>query len=345
MTKKKKKILAINFGGIGDEILFFPVLQSLKEAYNCKITLTCEPRSKCAKDLTKNIDKIITCDIKSNKKHENLIKFALKARFQGYDTVISSGSSKFISLLLFLTGIKNRYGYDTGNLSHFLLTKTVKLNKQQYAGNMYHDLIKPLLPNAEFKLPKIDVSKENIAFAKSIIPKNKKKTILIHPGVSQMSLQKGMIKFWSAKNWAELVLSILKTEKYNVIIAGSKDDRSTIRKINYELSKEDFDKSCFIDIAEKTKNIGQLSALILLSNVLICSDSAPMHIGVGTKTKTIAIFGPTDEKKLLPENNKFIAIKNDETTCRPCLWDKRQTTCEKLDCLKISPDKIMELLK
>ena len=50
-------ILAINFGGIGDEIFFLPTLISLKKEFpNSKITLALEPRSKSVKDLTDVID-------------------------------------------------------------------------------------------------------------------------------------------------------------------------------------------------------------------------------------------------------------------------------------------------
>ncbi len=68
-----------------------------------------------------------------------------------------------------------------------------------------------------------------------------------------------------------------------------------------------------------------------------------MHIGVGVGTKTLALFGPTDEKKLIPNNEKYIAIKNN-CDCRPCLWDKRQTTCEELKCLKINLDEVVKLI-
>ena len=86
-----------------------------------------------------------------------------------------------------------------------------------------------------------------------------------------------------------------------------------------------------------------LARITKKAEVLICSDSAPMHIGVAVGTKTLALFGPTDEKKLLPVSEKFIAIKNN-ADCRPCLWDKRQTTCERLDCLKIDLDEVVKLI-
>ena len=54
-----KKILAINFGGIGDEIFFLPTLISLKKFQNSHITLALEPRSKSVKDLTDVIDDLL----------------------------------------------------------------------------------------------------------------------------------------------------------------------------------------------------------------------------------------------------------------------------------------------
>ena len=68
--EKPKKILAVNFGGIGDEILFLPTLISLKKEFpNSKITLALEPRSKSIKDLSSVIDEIITVDIKRKNKY------------------------------------------------------------------------------------------------------------------------------------------------------------------------------------------------------------------------------------------------------------------------------------
>ena len=59
-----RNILAVNFGGIGDEVLFLPTLISLKKEYpDARITLALEGRAKGIKDLTNIIDDIITVDI------------------------------------------------------------------------------------------------------------------------------------------------------------------------------------------------------------------------------------------------------------------------------------------
>ena len=123
----KKNILLINFGGIGDEILFFPVVSSLKKKFpSSQITLALEPRSACAKELNDDINKIIKIDIKWKFKYFELLKLYFSMLFGGFDMVISSGGNPLIPVLLFLSGIKIRIGFKTSKTSK-LLTTAVEL--------------------------------------------------------------------------------------------------------------------------------------------------------------------------------------------------------------------------
>lgn len=326
---KINKILAINFGGIGDEIFFLPALISLKKEFpEAKITLALEPRSKSVKDLTDVIDDLFLIDVKGKNKYFELLKLVFKARAGGFDMVVSSGGNKLISLLLWMTGIKTRYGYDTGALSEKLLTKAVPLNKNQYACDMYHDLVTPVTNNKTM-LPEI-----NIAQQEKI-----NNSVLIHPGVSKMSVQKGMIKTIPAKVWAEVIDLLIENGKH-VILAGGPDDAECIDTIRKSVKNKSFD-----DYYGKTKSLKDLGELIAKAEKFICSDSAPLHIAVALKTRTYVIFGPTDDKKLIPQSEFVTAIKaNDNCPIKPCLWDHRQTTCEALDCLKISSEYIAHIV-
>lgn len=323
-------ILAINFGGIGDEIFFLPTLISLKKEFpNAKITLALEPRSKSVKDLTDVIDDLFLIDVKGKNKYTELLKLVFLARKNHFDLVISSGGNKLISILLTLMGIKKRYGYDTGKLSKILLTKAVPLNKNQYACAMYHDLITPITDH-KTELPEINVS------AQEKIPNS----VLIHPGVSKMSVQKGMIKTISAETWAETVDLLLEKGKH-VILAGGPDDNEVIETIRNKTKNKNFE-----DFYGKTKSLKDLAVLIGKAEQFICSDSAPLHVAVAMKTKTYVIFGPTDDKKLIPQSDIVIPIKaKDNCPIKPCLWEHRQTTCENLECLKITPKYIVDLIK
>lgn len=323
--KKPKKILAVNFGGIGDEILFLPALSSLKKEFpDVKITLALEPRSKSVRNLSNLIDDVICVDIKGKHKYFELLKFVLKALSGRFDMVFSSGANQLIPVLLFMTGITYRYGFESGVLSRILLTKAVKLNKNQYASKMYHELVTPVT-DYKTEYPEIDAGEIE----------KEPNSVLIHPGVSKMSVTRNMIKTWKPEKWAELVKKILEKGK-KVYLIGGPDDKDCIEKI-VEIVGENPN---FENLYGTTKNIMDLAKLTKRAEVLVCSDSAPMHIGVGVGTKTFALFGPTDEKKLIPDNEKYIAIKNN-CDCRPCLWDKRQTTCDELKCLDINLDEIL----
>lgn len=339
-------ILAINFGGIGDEIFFLPTLISLKKEFpNSKITLALEPRSKSVKDLNDVIDDLFLIDVKGKNKYFELIKLvylARKGNSRGkFDIVVSSGGNKLISILLKLTGIKKRYGYNTGIISRLLLTKAVTLNKNQYACDMYHDLITPITSKKTY-LPEVNI------LSQTKIPNS----VLIHPGVSLMSVKKGMIKTIPPETWAKTIDLLLEKGK-KVILAGGPDDKDcieTIRKTsrfikNKELLKEVQDKGLFKDLFGKTKSLQDLGNLIAKAEKFICSDSAPLHIAVALQTKTYVIFGPTDDKKLIPKSENVIAIKaNDNCPIKPCLWEHRQTTCNNLKCLKISAEEIIKIV-
>ncbi len=323
-----KKILFLNFGGLGDEILFLPAIISVKKEFpNSEITLALEPRSKGITALTNIIDKTLFADIKNSNKYFALLKLLFTIWTKKFDIVISSGANKFISLFLFLTFIKKRYGYNTGKLSEILLTKAIKLNKNQYAAKMYHDLVRNIT-NFNTEIPQINIQKSNT------IPNS----ILIHPGVSLVSLKKGIIKTVSAEVWAEVINKLADKGK-NVVLAGGPDDKDTIDKIQKIVPEEKY-----TNYFGKTKNLKELAELISKTEIFLCSDSAPLHIAVALKIKTYVIFGSTDDKKLIPQNENVFPIKAKNCTCpiMPCLWERRQTSCENLDCLKITADDIVD---
>ena len=321
-------ILLINFGGIGDEILFFPVISSLKKKFpSSEITLALEPRSACAAELNDDIDHVLKIDIKGKNKYFELFKLyneMLKGRF---DIVISSGANPLIPVLLFFSGIKVRIGYDSGKNSK-LLTDAIRLNKNQYASLMYHDLVKNLTEKP-FENPVIKVEQRQ----------KEQNTVLVHPGVSKMSVIKGMQKTFTPEKWAQIVAELLKRGK-KVYLAGGRDDIEVLDKIREVLSGHD--TSNLVDLASKGMSLKEFAQKVSEVEVLLCSDSAPMHIGVGVNTKTVAVFGATDEKKLLPNEPHFIAVTNKTCECRPCLWNKRQTTCEELKCLDISVEDVLK---
>ncbi|MBU6452659.1 MAG: glycosyltransferase family 9 protein [Cyanobacteria bacterium REEB67] len=326
-----QKILTINFGGIGDEILFIPALKEIRQAAPlAKITLLLEPRSRSVEQVTDLIDETITFDIKKRPllpgdlwQLLNLIKAGK------YDLVISSGASPQVSMLLFLAAIPVRVGYGSNRLARLLLTHPVDLLRDQYAGDMYHDLVfglknylndtndQPRLPKAVSQIPRILVKEESRLTITDLLAsrgeKESKKIVLIHPGTSAMAVQKGIIKTWPSQNWLALIekLAACKTLPFElrIILAGGPDDKEVIAALEAELDKSATGRPAnFESFAGKTRGLSDLAALMEAAEVVICVDSAPMHMAVGLDKKTVALFGPTDPAKLIPDSPRYSVL-------------------------------------
>lgn len=319
----------MNFGGLGDEILFLPALISLRKEYpNAKITLALEPRSKSIQQLTDVIDDVITVDIKGKNKYSEIFRLITKAIFGDYQMIISSGANPMISIIETMTFIPKRYGFNTGKLSELLLTKAIPLNKSQYAGAMYHDLVRPVT-SYNTELPQISVQPEQK------LPNS----ILIHPGVSLMSKNKGCIKTITPKEWAMLIDRLVSYGK-RVILVGGPDDEECINEIKVYAQTNNYE-----NYYGMTKNLVDLARLISSAEKFVCSDSAPLHIAVALGVKTYPIFGPTDDLKLVPRNENVIPLKaHDNCNLKPCLWERRKTSCEELSCLKFDFNELARII-
>jgi ADP-heptose:LPS heptosyltransferase len=316
MRRDQQRLLVINFGGIGDEILFLPTLKTLKEELpQSHLTLLLEPRSRSVSELTDLIDAVITFDIKKRPLLvSDLLALLSLLRSGNYQTVISSGSSPLVSILLFLSGIGRRIGYDSGPLSRRLLTDVVRLNRNQYAADMYHDLVqglgltsKPVTPALLVREDSLKAMEKFLKDAEAKASSKEKARLVIHPGTSLLALRKGIIKTWPAHYWVTLIERLLAQPDYQVILAGGPDDAAIIGEITEKVSSRSPMPS-FLSAFGATKSLADLASLIQLSDLLICVDSAPMHIAVGLGKPLVALFGPTDHGKLLPPDAKFKAL-------------------------------------
>jgi len=310
------KLLAINFGGIGDEILFLPTLRTIRECNpDWHLTLLLEPRSRSVIQVTDLVDAVLTFDIKQKPLYvSHLLDLLGLLREGGFDVVVSSGGSALVAMLLFLSGISQRVGYDSSAIARELLTRTVPLERNQYAACMYHDLTAGLGISRAAEFPRAsvpaDASQRMQAFLKEagLSARAESATVLIHPGTSQLAIQKGIIKTWSANSWSRLIDSLSEISNVTTIVSGGPDDKETVSEI-LTLCKP----GQVINAYGHTRSLADLAALIQLTDVLVCVDSAPMHLGVALGKPLVALFGPTDEKKLLPEDQRFRALRGSGT--------------------------------
>jgi len=343
-----KNILIISLRGLGDQIMFLPALEKIKKTYpDSIVTFIVEPRSKAIIELSSLIDNIILFDNNAKNKYLELAGLLSRVAKNKYDLVISTFPSLAVAAILMIAkfrGTQKLYGLDVRkSIANKFYTKIVPYNTDQSMPEKFYNLIRDEA-SGELNLPEVDISADSIKWAEKSLGVKEKQIIAIHPGCSMDSRKQNTIKEWSGENWTELIKMMLNSGKYKVLLTGGPDDLETIEFIRKNLI--DVNTENLMDLYGKTRSLSDFAALVKMSDILICLDSAPMHVAVGTKTKVLAFFGPTDEKIYLPYNKpEFSAITKSGLQCRPCLWKDRDTTCETLDCLDIKPEDVLQLIQ
>ncbi len=288
-----KRFLALVPGGVGDQLLFFPTLTTLKRSFpNALIDVVVEPRSASAYRVCGTVNDVLQFDFKAQNSLADIANLLGTIRDRNYNAVLSLGTRFAVRFLLWLTGIPVRVGY-TGQ-GDWLLTNTVPLNTEQYASRMYHDLLKGLGISAECPPIILNLPKSDLEWAKQTQQQMNltKGYILLHGGSSSLAVSKGIHKIYPPEKWVAVLQTIQpKVGGLPIVLVQGPEDKEFVGAIAKELPQ--------LPIISPP-DIGKLAALIAGANLLLCTDSAPMHIGVAVGTAMVALFGPTDPAKLLP---------------------------------------------
>lgn len=298
------RIVALVPGGIGDQLLFFPTFQDLKRFYpDAEIYAIAEPRAKDAYRVCPSVEGVIPFDFKDRNSLADWGNFLGVLRDREYEVALSLGRQWGVGLLLWLTGIPTRIGY-SGPGSLFL-TNPVPLKTEQYAASMYHDLLQGLgintpCPEIEIAVPKQDIEwaeaqQKQLGVAESGY-------LLIHGGSSELAISKGIDKIYPVESWQQIIQTLQQQQSDLpiVVLQGPEDGEwvSALLKLVPNLQ------------VMSPTDVGKLAAAIGSANLMVCTDSAPMHLAVAVKTPTIALFGPTNPKKLLPDSDKYASVKS-----------------------------------
>ena len=139
------------------------------------------------------------------------------------------------------------------------------------------------------------------------------------------------------------VIDVLKENKYEVLLCGSKDDLLTNQAIY---------ASCIIKpVITNNFSLSDTAALYSLAQLVLTIDSMSTHLASATQTPVISIFGPSNEKNWGPWGGKHrvIALTSDDSptfACRPCGKDGCEGSKISQCLVQMEPDLIInEALK
>lgn len=301
MTNLPKSILVIQTAFIGDIIMSSPLFEGLKKIYP-EATIDVVVNSKYTALLSNHphIRKVYGFD-KTSHKFLNLLQLILKLRKSHYDLAVSMQRHLSSSLMMVLGGVKKRVGSSKQKMLTHAVTFPAGIHNREKAG-----LLLKMVRKGTYDLQtRLYPSEKDKEAAGSLVRNNRRFKLGVAPG-----------SVWETKKWPKEyyieAINRMADEADIYLIGGGRDDIILCQEIVDKLDRPDI-----------VNTAGQLSllasaALIEQLDLLLCNDSAPLHMANAMKTPVFAFFGPTVKRfgcyPYQPNDN----ILEIDLYCRPC---------------------------
>jgi predicted lipopolysaccharide heptosyltransferase III len=317
--KDLRKILVIRTAYVGDVVMTLPILSALKRSYpGSKITFL---TNSGALELLKHnpyVDELLAYDpfwfypAGKGRALRDYLVFLNKLRKARYDLVIEArGDVRDIALLAYASRSTFRMSYGVGG-GGFLLTHIVPYEGLKHKVRYHLDLAGYLGCDTAVADGGIYLTDDELAKVDELIDRHgiNRSFIAVHPG-SRLSLKR-----WAADKYAMLCDRLMKEHQRQLVILGSRAEKPLVDDV---LRKTDRNA---LTLAGKL-GLRELAGVISRSDLLICNDSAPMHIAAAMKTPTVAIFGPSKSVETAPYGTLHKVVEKDfkcrhncdESTC------------------------------
>ncbi|MFA4991664.1 MAG: lipopolysaccharide heptosyltransferase II [Candidatus Omnitrophota bacterium] len=313
-----KRILVVNVNWLGDTLFAGPFIKALKSGYPAaSVAVLTHPR--CREILEGNpcVDEIIAYDEK--KEHASLsarLSLIFKLRKKGFDAVFILRPSFSRSLILFLSGIPERIGYENKK-SGFLLTRKIPLPaKEPHKADYFLNMAKSMGIDAADTNYELRVSGEDAEKADKILRGSG-----VREGEGFAVINAGGnwdLKRWPFENFARLGDEIVDRFGLRVVLTGAKKDIELAGRIKGLM------RNAPVALCGAT-DLKTLAAIFKKARCVISNDSGPMHIAAAVKTPVVALFGPTSAFMTGPRGAGVSRVLWKDVGC--------EIPCYKLSCL------------
>ena len=307
----KKRILLIDLLYMGDLIFATPFFRQLRKNYpESEIDIIVNANFYDLIEDNPYFDKVIAYD--KNWSIKESYNFAKEINKENYDLGINIHGNWRTILLMYLISPAYNIGYGGDGKSLFL-DKTIETTADLHMVEVYLQFLEKM-GLKRFADDKIELKVDEIA------EKNMEKFLVEKYNQKKMKKDKSLValntggtwptKRWPKKKYAKLADEI-KNQGEQVIFIGGPSDKKRVKDIISMM-----ENNRVINAAGKT-SLKELAALVKICDLVISNDSGPAHVAAAVGTKTITIFGPSDEKKYSPYGEIHEIIKT-EIDCRPC---------------------------
>jgi lipopolysaccharide heptosyltransferase II len=336
VTRTIKKLLVVNLGGVGDIILSFPLIRSIKKGYaSVHISYLAFSFTSGILEGIREVDRVVSLPPFSAKEIHRIFLILYKLRKEKFDLALNPRT------------IEDKFGaLSAACLFHFVSPHLRAGRNTEGRGNFYHISLPERdqegIHEVEYdkrllQLVGIDKKVNSIRLELGNYPSRmmrrfsleKKHFIAVSPGTN-----------WPSKRWPEegfvTVINYLQDKRWHIVLLGSQKDRKVCESIERRV------KAPLLNLAGKIA-VMEAAGVVRHARMVLTNDTGMSHIAAAVGTPEVVIFGPGDVARYHPwtaANN--VIILHDPPPCAPCF----RVSCRSMECLKrISPDTVIAAIE
>jgi heptosyltransferase-2 len=327
MMQAPGRILVFQTAFTGDVILTLPMVQALHKLLpDVVIDFVTVPSSAQALANHPAVNHIIEYD----KKGKDMgiaaaIRLARSLRKTKYDAAIVPHRSLRSAAICCHAGIPRRIGFAT-SAGRWFFSDEVPYDARSHEIQRNLQLLQPLGYRSTMnELPNLYPSPTDGEVVDAMLGWRTGETIV--------ALAPGSV--WATKRWLEerfiAVTRRLLNDGLHVALIGGRDDEALGERMEERIASER------VINAMGKLSLLQSAELIRRCRVLVCNDSAPMHLAVAMRTPVVAIFGATvPEFGFAPLGERDVVVETKGLHCRPCgIHGGKVCPTRTFDCMKL----------
>lgn len=315
-ASKPRRILVVRqHNQMGDMLLATPAYRAIKESLGeVEVGVVTAPINRDVLVGNPYVNEVFTYN---NRNLPQAVRMIRAVRRRRYDLVIilHTVSFSFTSALIgLLSGARIRAGSTSRAFGHTLSAafyhvelplpasaELAKMNETEH--NLYP--LRALGIDTDNMSPLIVPSPASRLWAGDFVHRTTasgKPRLVVHPGAGKAG------NVWPPQNFAKVVNELNETFPVNVcVIKGPRDDDHVAA----------FDREARAPYALiERRSIGDVAAVIEMSDLVLCNDTGIMHVSCAVGAKTLAVFGPTDPVRWAPRCPNLYFVRAEQGDLR-----------------------------
>ena len=310
---RSERLLVAQTGFLGDVVLTTPLLHALRRTLQpASLSVLTTPQAQPLVRDHPAVDRVLVDDKRgAGRGVHGLLRTARRLRREAFSLAVAPHKSFRTGLLLALAGIPRRVGF-RGSPGRCFHHRTVQRDADRHEVERVLCLMRAFGREPEDcdRNPHVAYAAAAGAEAQRLLDRAQVRAsepvFVVCPGSVWHT------KRWSPAGYAEVVRTLAR-DYGRVVLCGSGDDVGVARDI-----ADRAQTAGVVNLAGRA-DLQTFMALIDRARLVVCNDSAPMHLAVARRVPVVAIFcATTPALGYGPYTDAAVVVEREDLFCRPC---------------------------